>query len=264
MFALIYHALLRSFGFGAAAAKPPLTDPLPNSLTFQRLLEQAEALKKRPPPEPMTWGEAVGILARHAGQRPASQARPPERRVKLARAVLPLVVLQYLHVLEVLDRAFPKAGSDDDAAFERRLMQLARTDVQTWLAGLYSGKEATIPAHITEVFVQRAANAMGHRQPHVMRVNPAPTFFADAEMQVHVVDRRTSFCVFPHAIVRGDADLIELPGTGKRFHWDTANLSHWELQLGFAGTVFNPPAIPEAERDGDDVTADLTPKWNPK
>ena len=183
MFALIYSALLRTFGFGGTAAnQPPLADSLPHSPVFQHFFERAEALKEVPPPKPMTWGEAVEILARLAGQRPASEAPPPDWRVQLAREVLPLVVRQYLYVLEILKRNFPRAGASE-AQFEKRLKQLARADVRTWLAGLYSGLPVTIPEHITEVLIQRAANAMGQVQPQLMHIGETPGFFADAEMQ---------------------------------------------------------------------------------
>lgn len=260
MFALIYQALLRFFGFGGAVAvKPPLAGSPRYSPAFRHLLNQAKALKNRPPPEPMRWTEAVGILARRAGQHPAWEAPPPEWRVILACAVLPSGVLAYLHLLEILGRAFPKAGSDDDAAFERRLRQLVRTDVAAWLAGLWSGKALTVPAHITAVMIQRAANALGQPEPQVMQEGQRPHFVADAETQMCVIDRHTQFCVLPRVIGRGDTDLIEVPGTDKRFHRETVMHSYWEFRLGYAGQVFEPPVIPDAADDGADAVAELVP-----
>jgi hypothetical protein len=263
MFALI-HALLRFLGFGGiAAVKPSPTRTVPVSPVFQKMLALAKPRTETPQPEKLTWGEAAGILARKAGQRPASEAPPSERRVKLAREVLPLVVRQYLYMLEILGRAFPKVGADGEAAFERRLRQLALTDVATWLAGLWSGKPVTIPEHITEVLIQRAANAMGQVQPEVMQEGQEPHFVADAETQMCVVDLATKFCVFPRVIGRGDTDLIELPGTDKRFHRESVARSNWAFWLGYAGQVFEPPVIPEGVRDADDAVAELIPHVAP-
>ena len=78
-----------------------------------------------------------------------------------------------------------------------------------------------------------------------------------------MVDLKTSFCVFPRVIIRGDADLIELPGT-ERFHFDTAGLSGWEFRVGYAGDVFDPPVAIEPEHDADDVTVDLIPRGEPR
>jgi len=260
MFSLIYQALLRFFGFGGVAAvKPPLVGSPRYSPAFQHLLNEAKSLKKRPPPEPMTWREAVGILARRAGQHPAWEAPPPDWRVALAIAALPSIVLAYLHVLEVLGRAFPKPDSDDDAAFQQRLKQLAATDVETWLAGLWSGKAVTIPPHIAVVLIQRTANALGQLQPQVMPEGQLPHFVVNAETQMHVVDLETKFCVFPRVIGRGDTALIEVPRTDKRFHRDTVKRSNWAFRLGYAGQVFEPPVIPDAAHDAEGAVAELIP-----
>lgn len=260
MFALIFQALLRFFGVGGIAANPPPIDSLPYSPMFQRLLDQAEALKKAPPPEPMKWSEAVDILARLAGQRPASEAAPPEWRVKLARAALPATVQQYLYVLEVLGRAFPKAGAEGEADFQKRIRELALMDVHTWLAGLYSGKPVTIPPYITDVLIQRAANSLGQSQPQVMPEGRRPDFVANAEMQMHVVDLATRFCVFPRVIGRGEMPLIEVPNSPRRFHRLTVELSNWEFRLGYAGRFFEPPLIPNTGHDADDAAAELAPQ----
>jgi hypothetical protein len=267
MFALIYSALLRFFGSGgAAASQPALADSLPHSPGFQHLLKQAEALKKAPPPEPMTWGEAVRILARLDGQRPASEAPPPEWRVELALAALPPLVLLYLRVLEALGRTFPSAGKDDDAEFKRRLTQLALTDVNTWLAGLFCGKAVTIPEHITAVLVQRASNMLGQAHPVAIMDDREPDFFffVEAELQMCVIDLDTRYCVFPRVIGRGDTDPIEIPGTDKRFHRDTVTASNWAFRLGFAGQVFEPPAIPDAADDAAGAVAELIPQDIPQ
>lgn len=263
MFESIRQAFVSAFGLGRSDAD---TDTSPPSVQyppgFQHLLDRAAQLKNAAPPKPMGWGEATNVLARLAGQRPASEAPPPAWRVKLAREALPEVVLQYLHVLEVLGRSFPRAGKSE-AEFKRSLENLVRTDVHTWLAGLFSGKVVTLPPHITEVLIQRAANAMGHRQPQVRRMGPVPAFYADAETQVHVVDIKTGFYVFPRAIIRGDAELVEIPGTAKFFHWDSAMLSGWDFWLGYAGPVFDPPVIPDAGDAADDAVEDLNPNDNP-
>jgi hypothetical protein len=257
MFALIYQALLRFFGFGGTAATPPRTKKIPLSPVMQQLRDNARA--EGPVSDILTRGQSVAILARHAGQRSATEAPPPVWKVKLARAILPHFVLQYLAALEVLGRGFPKQGSDDDAVFETRLLRLARYDLRTWLAALYSGKPVTIPSHIAAVLIQRAANALGQLQPQVMPEGQEPQFVAEAETQMCVVDLATKFCVFPRVIGRGDTDPIELPGTDKRFHRNTMTLSGWEFRLGYAGQVFEPPVIPDAAGDAANAVAELIP-----
>lgn len=131
--------------------------------------------------------------------------------------------------------------------------------INTWLAGLYSEKPVVIPPHITAVLIQRAANALGQLQPQVMPEGREPDFIAEAELQMYVVDLVTKFCVFPRVIGRGNAPLIELANSPRRFNRQTAEFSGWSFRLGYAGRVFEPPAIPEAARDADE-TADLTPR----
>jgi hypothetical protein len=263
MLAMI-HALLRLFGFGGTAAEPLRTKKIPLSPVMALLRDQARAEGPGPDPTEMTVTEAVDVFARHSGQRPANEAPPPDWKAKLAIAIIPPVVLLYLRALEALGRSFPRPR-DNDKGFERRLMQLALTDVRTWLLAIFSGKPVTIPPHITRVLIRRAARLMGLRQPLVMAEGHAPDFFfAEAELEMCVIEIATGFVVFPRVIGRGDADLIEVADTDRRFHRDTVTRSGWDFRLGFAGQVFEPPEVPDAGADADKAVADLTPKGSQK
>lgn len=265
MFALIYQAFLRFFGFAGAAVEPPRLKKIPLSPVMAFLRDQARAEGPGPDPSEMTLTQAVDVFARHAGQRSANEAAPPDWKVRLALAIIPPVLLSYLRALEALGRSFPRPGDDDDAAFEKRLWRHALTKVRTWLAALYSGKPVTIPEHITRVLIRRAARLMGLQQPLVMAVGHAPDFFfAEAELEMHVIDIATGYVVFPRVIGRGDTDLIEVADTDRRFHRDTVKRSDWDFRLGFAGQVFEPPVVPNAGSDADKAVADLTPKGTQK
>jgi hypothetical protein len=76
---------------------------------------------------------------------------------------------------------------------------------------------------------------MGQLQPQVLPEGQEPRFVADAETQMHVVDLAPKFCVFPRVIGRGDTDLIELPGTLKRFHRENNNIH----PVGGTGSYLN-------------------------
>lgn len=261
MFALIYQALLRFFGLAGATAEQPRLKKIPLSPVMAFLRDQVRAEGPGPDPSEMTLTQAVDVFARHSGQRSANEAPPPARKAEFAIALIPKLVLLYLRALEALGRSFPRPGKDNQ--FETRLLRLARTDIRTWEAALYSGKPVTIPPHITAVLIQRAANALGQLQPQVMPEGQEPHFVADAETQMCVVDLATKFCVFPRVIGRGDTDLIELPGTDKRFHRNTKTLSGWEFRLGYAGQVFEPPVIPDAAGDAANAVAELIPHQIP-
>ncbi|QDM32871.1 hypothetical protein FNL55_17040 [Tardiphaga sp. vice352] len=262
MRAFLASALRRIFGSDSSASPLPTADARPESPPVPRISREAgktpdHVLKS------MTMADAVSVMARKAGQRPASEAPPPESRVNLATKVIELVVLQYLSVLQLLGRDFPKPGNDNDATFKARLKQLAMTDVPTWLAGLFSVLPVTIPAHIAYVLIQRTANAMGHTQPLVLPDGPAPCFVADAETQLHVIDLQTGFCVFPRVIGRGLNVEMELPN-GKRFHRMTVDLSGWAFRLGYAGQVFEPPTGEGDNDNAHDAAATLIPKTTRK
>ena len=262
MFALFYNALLRFFGFGSPAKVPQTMTTGGPSPVWDNWLKQAKERKAATPVSP--FANAVATLAQKAGQRPASEAAPSDRLVKAAEAIVGPDVCRYLGLLAMLGLAFPRLQKGGDAkAFERKLRHAALHDVTTWLLGLYSAKPIQLPEEVTDVLIQRAANQLGQDEPYLAPFEADPDFIAYAETQSHVVQTSTGFCVFPRVVVRGQNTLVEVTGTSKRFHRETARLSGWEFRTRYLGPVIETPAIRIEDGDADQVSINLTPKDDP-
>lgn len=266
MFAPIYQALLRFFGFGPVAAKnPPPPSTIEYPPMFSMWLNRAAQMRANPAiTAPMNFAEAVDVFASDHGQRPANQAPPSAERVRIAEDRIGNGILQYLMLLIMLGRALPKMAANGDVdAFEFHVAELSLSDVKTWLDGLYSEKPIRMPPTITEVLVHRTARALGQQQPQRMLYDDELPF-AYAETQMHVVEIRTGFCVFPRVIVRGENPIVEFPWSVKRFHKESAILSGWEFRMGWAGPVFEPPVIDDEGVEAGQAADELIPKSSKK
>ncbi|HEV2630517.1 MAG TPA: hypothetical protein VGV41_17960 [Pseudolabrys sp.] len=223
------------------------------------LLERAEELKVAPPPEPMSAIEAVRILKRDAGQL-VVEGNPPVRLVQEARRILKPIVVDYLDALSAGGNTIPSPSrgmsADEFAAF---LGDRAVNDIDGWLDGLFSDIPVRVPKPVTDVLVQRAAEALGFSQPAAVRVQPAPWFAPAAERRMHVVETATGFPVLPQVTRRGDSPLVVVSGK-KKFHERSATLSGWQFRDGGLGPLAGPG--PEDDDGGDPPGDVLVPRGN--
>jgi hypothetical protein len=253
------HWLLRVLGFGPAVAKVnSAATSTPPTLWDHSLIQT------RDPEGPMTPDKAVIVLERMAYPR-ATVGQPPDWQVNLARATFTIAAQEYLRVLALIGVRFPKARQGEaPELFKKRLEKLAQTDLETWLAVLFGDEPVTIPAEVTDVLIQRAANSLGHDEPVVSPLAGEPDFIAYLETQSHVVQKHTDFVVFPRVIVCAEEPRVKLPNSTRTIRRETVRLSGWELRTRWCGPVDGALAIQHDEGEAEaEATSETTPKADP-
>ncbi len=124
----------------------------------------------------------------------ATVSCPPALLVQRARAAFSPDTLEFLRVLALLGRRFPRRGRARPPRLSAKgSPNSARADLVTSLDGLYSGQPVTIPPEITAVLIQWAANALETEAPYVAPNQGDPAFVAYAATESHVIKQGDRF-----------------------------------------------------------------------
>ncbi|WP_159010051.1 hypothetical protein [Bradyrhizobium sp. S69] len=191
--------------------------------------------RPRHQPTPMTFPEAMRILAALLGQRPTGEAPPRSFSVIFeARGLVPRMVQNYIVALRTAGRTiwWMKDGGDPDV-FEQFVLEKAATDHKVWKTGIEGGQPLPVPRSITEALLAETADDLGHDAP---RKYPSKKI-APEEMHVgrrmHIFDTKEGCVIYPEVILMSGGLAVRVKDSEATIHRDTIIFSGWDFGDGW-------------------------------